>query len=115
MMPKKYKSVAEHIAAAKEYQRKYYQAHRDKLLPRMREVSRKARRSLAEQEGRKIKKYRKRTALPPSAAPADLLARIDKLETELKEILLSLDECLKENKKLENLIKWGKEQAQKTP
>jgi len=33
--------------------------------------------------------------------------RIAKLESEIKDILLTLDECLKDNKKLENLIKWG--------
>jgi hypothetical protein len=50
---------------------------------------------------------RNRATLAPSAAVA-LGARISALETEIKDMLLDLEECLKENKKLADQIKWRK-------
>jgi len=63
----------------------------------------------------RIQKWQKRNSEKPKKdskpASADTLnsnERISKLETEVKEILLSLEEVLKEQKKLNDLAEWGK-------
>jgi len=78
----KYKTKKQKEAAKKAYARAYYLEHRGEL---------------------------KKTT---SANPVDispLEARIAALETEIKELKLDFDEVLKDNKKLADLIKWGKQ------
>ncbi|GBU23795.1 hypothetical protein R83H12_00413 [Fibrobacteria bacterium R8-3-H12] len=47
------------------------------------------------------KRYAKKRGTP------DVETRLSKLESEVKDILLDLEECLKDNKRIENLVKYG--------
>jgi len=95
----KYKTKAERIQAKKETRKKWEERNSKKLKKYQSEWH----------KAHYIPKHQR----PESIAYTRLNERVTELETEQKEILLTLEEVLKDNKRLENLIKWGEKKDEK--
>jgi hypothetical protein len=95
-------------AAVKAYQKRWYEENLDRLKKYMKNYY------------RTVTKPKILAAAVNPANPTESLNtlgvgalpllenRVAALEKEVKDILLDLDECLKENKRLANLARWGK-------
>jgi len=118
---RKYKTNAEREAADKEARRaaskRYALRNRDKIRAyqkKNRAKILKNRKVWEEKNKHKIKEWNKRryekmkeSLNSKTADTAAFETRLATLENEVKDILLDLEECLKENKKLTNFIKFG--------
>jgi len=95
-MKKIYQSEEEKRKAMRIYRKKYYKKNRDKLLQYARSYYRKC-------------YIRKSLPLPINYSDnANFENRLLELEKEIKELKLDFEEVLKDNKKLQDLVKWGK-------
>jgi hypothetical protein len=111
----KYRTEAERIEAHKVACKKYYYKNK----PMMTEKIRKKYHKIAESLGRPVRAYNKKATAVNPANPNDSLntlgvgapllfeERLAALEKEVKDMLLDLEEVLKENKRLADLVRWG--------
>ncbi|MDR2582053.1 MAG: hypothetical protein LBC75_01060 [Fibromonadaceae bacterium] len=102
--PLKYKTDKERKEAIKKSERAYYRRNRKKIKAKAK--SKKYKEYQKEYQKNRYERIKKVLASKDVDTSA-LEKRITELETEQKEILLTLEEVLKDNKRLENLIKWG--------
>jgi len=103
--PRKYKTQAERIAAINASKKKYEKKNKPILREYHREYNKERYRKKRAKEGFKVKEYLKKNIDIPNP---EIVERICALETLVNDIMLDHEEVLKGNKKLENLIKWGK-------
>jgi len=97
-----YKTEEERKKAHNEAQKRYFKKNRETLLEYMRDS---AKERYKAKKGGKVRTYKKRNM---DISNAEILKRVVALENTISEIMKDHEEVLKDNKKLENLIKWGK-------
>jgi len=121
---KKYKTEKERREAIRRQQREYGRNKQRKRTPAEKEKAAEYARNYYIKNREKLKSASKARYKPKKAKhiqiatvpeariaatpPEAIEARITALETEIKELKLDFEEVLKDNKKLADLIKWGK-------
>jgi len=101
----KYKTEAERMEAHKEANSRYRKKHNEILKEYQRDYQREAYRKRQLDKGLEVRGYRNNQGQENNNL-AMILSKIEFLESENKEIKITLDEVLKDNRRLENSIKW---------